>query len=103
MYKQELSEGTACIVVKFENDEEKKVLLDYLHNNGFKVILKGPIGFSSLCNWYWVNMNSNIYCIGKPGVQYAHPFGKHAVTVEEFKVINDIYKKYEGLSVLKMN
>ena len=102
MYKNELSEGTACVVIRFEDDEEKKALLDYLQDNAYKGTWKGPEGFGGICNWYWVNINSHIYCQGKPGIEYAHPFGKHAVTVEEFKVINDIYKKYEGMSVLKM-
>ena len=104
MSKFELSEGSACIVVRFEDDEERKELLDYLHNNDFKAIIKGPMGMEQYsCNWYWINMNSHVYCKGKPGVQYTDPLGNHAITVEEFITINSIYKKYEGLSVLKMS
>ena len=104
MYKHELSEGSACLVVRFEDSAECKKILDYLHNNGFKAILEGPIGMEQYsCNWYWVNMNSRIYCIGKPGVAYTEPLGKHAITPEEFITIHSIYKKYDGLSVLKMS
>ena len=57
MYKNELSEGTACVVVRFEDDEEKKALLDYLQDNDYKGTWKGPEGFGGICNWYWVNIS----------------------------------------------
>lgn len=31
-----------------------------------------------------------------PGVGLAEPLGNHAITIEEFKTIYSIYKKYEG-------
>lgn len=34
-----------------------------------------------------------------PGVCLAQPIGNHAITLEEFITIYDIYKKYEGKDV----
>jgi len=94
MDKPMLSDGSACILVKYLNNEEKK-LIDYLNKNRYKHLLKGPIGLEQYkCDWYWININSKIYCIGKPGVAYTKPLGDHAITVEEFIIINDIFEKY---------
>ena len=54
-----LSDGSSCIVVKFENDKEHDLLLNYLHDNNYKGELKGPIGMDQYsCNWYWININA---------------------------------------------
>ena len=36
------------------------------------------------------------YAYGMPGVSLALPIGNHAITIDEFKTIYAIFKKYEG-------
>ena len=36
------------------------------------------------------------YGCGMPGVSLALPIGNHAITIDEFKTIYAIFKKYEG-------
>ena len=52
------------------------------------------------CPWVWVNIETKVYGRGRPGVAYAGVIGSHAITIEEFKTIYDIYKKYVGYAVL---
>ena len=35
-----------------------------------------------------------------PGIKVVQPIGNHAVTLDEFMAIYNIYKKYEGKSPL---
>lgn len=48
------------------------------------------------CSWIYVNITRKQYAYGMPGVGLAEPLGNHAITIEEFKTIYSIYKKYEG-------
>lgn len=48
------------------------------------------------CCWAHVNISSKQYAYGMPGVALAAPLGNHAITIEEFKTIYGIYKKYDG-------
>lgn len=51
------------------------------------------------CGWVWVNIDTKVYARGRPGVKYSDAIGGHAITIPEFMVIYQIFKKYEGLSV----
>lgn len=44
----------------------------------------------------WVNLNYKIIACGKPGIRCFEEIGHHAITIDEFKTIYAIYKKYEG-------
>lgn len=57
--------------------------------------------FGGGCPWVFVNINKKTYKKGKAGICFGPVFGDHAVTVEEFKTIWEIYKKYEGLNPLE--
>lgn len=50
-------------------------------------------------HWIYVNLNSKLYAPGMPGIPITTALGHHAVTIEEFKTIYNIYKKYEGKSI----
>jgi len=66
---------------------------DWLHAEGFKPTkYNGNWG----CNWVFVNIKQKLYALGRPGVAYAQVVCDHAITIEEFKTIYGIYKKYEG-------
>lgn len=51
--------------------------------------------------WYFVDIRNKFFLPGRPGIAYGKVVGNHSITFEEFKTIYFIYKKYEGLSVLK--
>ena len=48
------------------------------------------------CCWAYANITRKEYAYGMPGVSLAKPLGNHAITIDEFKTIYEIYKKYEG-------
>lgn len=54
------------------------------------------------CPWYYVNIVNKKYRPGRPGLSYGKVIGEHAITLEEFKIIYNIYKKYKGLGTLSM-
>jgi len=70
------------------------------------------------CPWMWVSLDLKRFAWGRPGVGLAHAYRDHAVTVEEFykikdiydagidiessDIVNEIYKKYEGLDLRDM-
>lgn len=76
-----------------ENDAP---FLDWLHKEGFRFSgYHGNYG----CWWVHVNITRKEYAYGMPGVELAKPLGNHAITIEEFYTIYDIYKKYEGKGI----
>ena len=48
------------------------------------------------CPWVHVNITRKQYAYGMPGVAFAVPLGNHAITMDEFMTIYEIYKKYDG-------
>ena len=52
------------------------------------------------CHWAHVNITRKQYAYGMPGVELVKPIGNHAITIEEFMTIYEIYKKYEGKNPL---
>ena len=93
--------GTATILVKGEEIKEgyNCNFIKFLSNNGFKAWgKKGNYG----CEWAFVNLNTKIYALGIPGVQITEPLGNHAISIEEFITIHNIYKKYKNLLPLDM-
>ena len=48
------------------------------------------------CWWVYINITRKQFAYGMPGVPLVKEIGNHAITIEEFKSIYAIYKKYEG-------
>ena len=48
------------------------------------------------CWWVHINITRKQYAYGMPGVSLALPIGNHAITIDEFKTIYAIFKRYEG-------
>lgn len=44
----------------------------------------------------YINLNTKTLACGMPGIKLFEPVGGHAVTIEEFKTIYAIFKKYDG-------
>ena len=55
------------------------------------------------CCWAHINITRKQYAYGMPGVGLALPIGNHAITIDEFKTIYAIYKKYEGKDLFTFN
>lgn len=91
-----ISFGSAAVLVfdkslkaGYESDFYK-----WLSANGFKSW--GRHGFFSSCPWILVNLNNKLYAFGMPGIKITQEFGNHAVTIEEFMEIYQIFVKYNG-------
>lgn len=67
--------------------------LEWLRSEGFKF---GGYHGNYGCWWIHVNITRKMYAYGMPGVALARPIGDHAITIEDFLKIYEIYKKYEG-------
>lgn len=92
-----ISDGTAAILVCDEslkvNDSE---FYKWLIAEGFQSW--GHHGNWS-CWWVYVNLKSKLYAPGMPGISVTNPLGEHAITINEFYTIYNIFKKYEGKEV----
>lgn len=97
-----MSRGSSSFLIK---DEELKKgyessFIDFLHSEGFKTW--GRKGYYSGIDWIYVNINNKKYAFGVPGIAVTEPVGEHAITIEEFKIIYEIYKKYDPEYPLNM-
>ena len=91
--------GTAYILVHDEmlNDYPNggDSFVNWLLSDGFK-IHDVYHGVWSYVTAVYVNINNKTIAFGMPGIRCFDYLGKHAVTIEEFKQIYAIFKKYEG-------
>lgn len=70
---------------------------EWLREEGF--VFGGHKGHFDVCDWAYVNITKKIFGYGMPGVYFGASTGNHAITIEEFKVIYQIFKNYEGKGV----
>ena len=71
-------------------------IVRYLKDNGFKCCG----GYWSM-PWYWIDIRHKFFLPGRPGIVFGKVVGNHAISYDEFKIIYSIYKKYEGLPIMK--
>ena len=92
-----LGSEKVCFLVSGEDlGKQESKFIDFLRSEGFRC----KYGFWD-CPWVWVNIETKVYGRGRPGVAYAGVIGGHAISIDEFMTIYDIYKKYSGLKVLE--
>ena len=53
------------------------------------------------CPWMHIDLSNKTFSFGMPGVELFEPIGSHAITVEDFKVIFEIYEKYRNKSLFE--
>lgn len=91
--------GTAYFLVHDENlkkhSQGSDPFITWLLSEGFIVheVYRG--GWSSVTG-VWINLNNKIIAFGMPGVRCFEEIGHHAITIDEFKMIYGLYKKYDG-------
>jgi hypothetical protein len=69
----------------------------WLREEGFT--FAGRKGHYSSCDWAYVSITHRIFGYGMPRVAAGAATGGHAITIEEFKVIYQIYRNYEGQGI----
>ena len=71
----------------------------WLLEEGFHLWLNHP---NYGMDWVFINLNSMVCAPGMPGIKVVSAVREHAVTVDEFMTIWQIFMKYEGLNPLVM-
>lgn len=90
----DIGEGTAAVLVYDPNLRNyHSEFYQWLRAEGYAVWEYSP---SEAPGWIYININSKVYSHGKQGISITREFGKHAIGIDEFKTIHEIYKKYEG-------
>lgn len=97
MEKQELKIGAGKTEAFLVADKS----LESIHAPFFEWLRKEGFTFGGYhgnygCWWAHINITRKQYAYGMPGVSLAQPIGNHAITIDEFISIYEIYKKYEG-------
>lgn len=102
MEERRISTENSCFLIKDESLKQgwQSHIYDWLKAEGF--ITWGRKGTFNT-DWIYINIYSKVYAPGVPGVGVTTVVGDHAITFEEFRTIYNIFKKYEGISTLKMN
>lgn len=93
--EMQLATKGSFLVVGEDLKTAESAFIAFLREEGFLC----KYGFWD-CGWAWVNIDTKVYARGRPGVKYSNAIGGHAITIPEFMVIYQIFKKYEALAVL---
>lgn len=99
--KYGISAGTAAILIREPGLQENSDFLSWLHTEGFRYWSYSK-GWYPNTDWIYVNLNSKLIARGMPGIRVTQELGNHAVSIDEFKQIYNIFAKYDGLSPLQM-
>lgn len=103
MREREIGTGASCFLIKDERIKgnwSKTPIYKFLENEGF--VCWGKAKSYEEIDWLYINIYSKVYSKGMYGVGITKVVGDHAITFDEFLTIYNIYKKYDGLDVLKM-
>lgn len=103
MKEREIGTGASCFLIKDERikgDWYTTPIHKFLEDEGF--INWGKAKSHLEIDWLYINIYSKVYSKGMYGVGLTQIVADHAITFDEFLTIYNIYKKYQGLDVLKM-
>ena len=90
--REEYKKPNVCFVV-YTGRDQKESFVTWLEEEGFT--LKSTYGGGR--PWVHVFLAEKKYIPGKLGVGFGYCVGDHAISIDDFKVIYDIYRKYQGL------
>lgn len=101
-----IGDGSSAFLIYDEGIQENDAFFAWLKDEGFHFWSSSKGWYSGatwkVC-WIYVNLNSKLIARGIPGIRVTGEIGHHAITIDEFKTIYGIYKKYATLSPLKFN
>ena len=108
--KCHIGEGSSCFLIKdssfkligddsFDNQSVGVQFIEWLESQGY--VSWNVHGWWSYVDWVFVNIQSKVYAPGMPGIKITDTVGNHCITIDEFKTIYQIFKKYEGKSILE--
>ncbi len=100
--------GSTFLVCNYTVQYKFSEFYEWLNKEGFKAKHVTTLGSLSGRNdwsiyWLYIDTVSKYYSLGLPGIKLCKVVGDHAITVEEFKQIYNIYKKYDGKEVFVFN
>ena len=99
----EINYGNAAFLVKGEEVRDPDSgFWQWLREKGYRPWHYGMRVYHGV-DWVWINMNSRRYAHGMPGIGMAGEVGDHAITVDEFRVIEGIFDKYRDKPRFKMD
>ena len=95
--ERKLKEGAATFYIydKELHHKDDDPFIVWLESEGFKAEY---FGHGNVDNAIYVNINSKVYTWGMAGVSLSAVVGNHAIHIDEFKQIYEIFKKYSGLT-----
>ena len=101
MEERKIGSGTACFLVKDKSLTQgwHAPIYQWLKNEGFATWGRKGTFYT---DWIYINLSSKIYAPGMPGVGITPVIANHAITLDEFMTVYNIYKKYDGLDPLRM-
>ena len=105
MIEKELNAGSACFLIKDKRligDWCNTPIYNFIQEEGFVCWEKSKKNIEGI-DWLFINLYSKVYAKGVPGIRLAPVVCEHAISFEEFVVIYNIYKQYEGLHTLQMH
>lgn len=99
--KNSVGEERKNVLVVYYGKESKgkiKAFFYFIRKDGFECRMMGPIN-SPDCPWVFVYLDKKEFIVGKPGVEFASErYIEHAVLINEFKTIYEIYKNVHTLN-----
>ncbi|RKM63031.1 hypothetical protein D6856_02605 [Butyrivibrio sp. XB500-5] len=95
--ERKLKEGAATFYIydKELHHKDDDPFIVWLKSEGFKAEY---FGHGNVDNAIYVNINSKVYTWGMAGVSLSAVVGNHAIHIDEFKKIYEIFKKYSGFT-----
>ena len=99
--RQDFNKKGACFIVKDDSfvDFNESSFKKWLENEGFET-WRYARWFET--SWVYINIDTKLYSKGMEGIKLTNYVGCHAITIDEFKTIYYIFKKYEGMPLLQM-
>lgn len=97
--KSEMSKYGAVILVYYKTEKNRNILKEFFAKNGYVQLWEVYAHYG--CPWYYINIMTKVYAHGIACVRVTDAVGEHAVTVNEFFIINDIYSKYRDKEIFE--
>jgi hypothetical protein len=107
-----IKKGGNCFIV-YDADirtQHSKFIME-LDEHGYKCamgygglgnyIADGRTVINMMASWVFVNIDTQYYAIGRQGLGLGTAIGGHAITVDEFHVIDNIFQKYKGKTLFE--